>query len=163
MGNKVKYRDDILKLHAAGLSAREIEKQLGCCHQLIYYYTKPGVKKRYEQQATKRKRHANQQIKLLHGGKCRVCGYDRCLPALDFHHVDPSQKKGTVQSFMNVGRLEDARKEANKCILVCSNCHREHHSGILSLDGIAPFVDNMDKETMSLKKIVPGREIISTI
>jgi hypothetical protein len=30
------------------------------------------------------------------GGQCVLCGYDRCLAALQFHHVDPSTKRFTV-------------------------------------------------------------------
>jgi hypothetical protein len=64
------------------------------------------------------------------GGCCAVCGYDRCIGNLHFHHVDPSQK-----SFeLNLSRgkaLESYRKEAEKCVLVCANCHGEIEAGLI--------------------------------
>lgn len=24
------------------------------------------------------------------GGKCQCCGYDKCIQALEFHHIDPT-------------------------------------------------------------------------
>jgi hypothetical protein len=55
--------------------------------------------------------------------KCQRCGYDKCLAALDFHHKDPTKKDGIVLSFGLVWQ----KVEAQKCELVCSNCHREIH------------------------------------
>lgn len=59
------------------------------------------------------------------GGKCEKCGYNKCIEALDFHHLDPSQKEFGLSS--NSYSLEKMKKEADKCILVCANCHREIH------------------------------------
>lgn len=67
--------------------------------------------------------------------KCVVCGYDRCSSALDFHHVDDNEKEATI-SWMVTNRaytLDDIRKEMMKCVVVCSNCHREHHSGLIDV------------------------------
>jgi len=33
------------------------------------------------------------KLKRHFGGKCALCGYDRCLDALDFHHEDPDEKE----------------------------------------------------------------------
>lgn len=32
------------------------------------------------------------------GGKCCICGYDRCLSALEFHHTDPNKKDFTIST-----------------------------------------------------------------
>lgn len=64
------------------------------------------------------------------GGRCAICGYDRCIMNLHFHHVDPSQKSLN----MTVARgksLEAYRVEAKKCVLVCANCHGEIETGLL--------------------------------
>lgn len=58
------------------------------------------------------------------GGKCVRCGYDRCIEALEFHHRDPSTKVRTV-STGNTSSFESSLAEAEKCDLVCANCHRE--------------------------------------
>ena len=58
------------------------------------------------------------------GGKCEHCGYDRYSGALEFHHLDPTQKDPTGLRKHN---FEALMKEVDKCILLCSNCHREEH------------------------------------
>ena len=67
-----------------------------------------------------------QAIKLL-GGKCCRCGYDKCVDALEFHHEDPSKKYFKLGSG-NTMSWKEYKAEAMKCILVCSNCHKEIHN-----------------------------------
>ena len=66
------------------------------------------------------------------GGKCVVCGYDRCVGALHFHHTNPATKKFQIAARGHVHSLAKARQEAAKCILVCANCHAEIESGVIS-------------------------------
>ena len=73
------------------------------------------------------------------GGKCQCCGYDRCLSALEFHHLDPKSKEITISRSMI--SWEKLLKELNKCICVCSNCHREIHSGIRKIDTSKKYFD----------------------
>lgn len=61
------------------------------------------------------------------GGKCSICGYDKCINSLDFHHIDPNKKEYPPSYLMNLS-IENAQKELEKCILVCKNCHGEIHS-----------------------------------
>lgn len=61
-------------------------------------------------------------------GGCKICGYNKCLEALEFHHIDPKQKDGNISRITNVDRLN---KEIDKCVLLCSNCHREFHAGMI--------------------------------
>jgi hypothetical protein len=65
------------------------------------------------------------------GGCCAVCGYERCIVNLHFHHVDPTTKSFalSVASGKGLGKL---RAEAKKCVLVCANCHGEIESGVIS-------------------------------
>ena len=64
------------------------------------------------------------------GGKCSICGYDKCQGALQFHHLDPKEKEFTF-SHVNLNdtnfSIEKMKEEADKCILVCANCHFELH------------------------------------
>jgi hypothetical protein len=62
------------------------------------------------------------------GGKCERCGYDKCERALAFHHLDPTQKEYTL-SRSNIS-WDKVKKELDKCILVCCNCHMELHDEI---------------------------------
>lgn len=58
---------------------------------------------------------------------CSKCGDSRPY-VLDFHHTDPSKKEFLVSNFLGSGyALERLKAEIAKCIVLCSNCHREHH------------------------------------
>lgn len=61
------------------------------------------------------------------GGKCERCGYDKCVDALEFHHIDPTQKDKNFGN-IKIRKWEDQIKELDKCICVCANCHREIHA-----------------------------------
>lgn len=108
--------------------------------QLGYQKSNKGKKKRSEMVSNwgeaytvlrslqTRLRHMEKTERLvkLHGGACTCCGYDKCLAALDFHHTDPTAKSFTIRSFRNKTEKE-LMEECKKCILLCSNCHRELH------------------------------------
>ena len=64
-------------------------------------------------------------VELL-GGKCSICGYNKCLDALEFHHLDPSKKEFAFNK-MRLISWPRMIKELKKCILLCANCHRETH------------------------------------
>jgi hypothetical protein len=65
------------------------------------------------------------------GGKCRRCGYDKCLAALVFHHRNPKKKEFGL-GFRGIRRgIKALRKEARKCTLLCQNCHTEVHAEII--------------------------------
>ena len=64
------------------------------------------------------------------GGACRVCGYDRCVVNLHFHHVDPSTKSFRM-SIASGKSIATYREEAKKCALVCANCHGEIEAGLI--------------------------------
>lgn len=71
-------------------------------------------------------------IKLM-GGKCMVCGYNSHLEAMDFHHINPEKKEYGISQIMNKAitnktLLTFLKKEIEKCILLCSNCHSELHA-----------------------------------
>jgi transposase-like protein len=69
------------------------------------------------------------------GGRCVLCGYDRYLGALHFHHVDPKTKDFHL-AHRGVSRaLARARNEVSKCVLQCSNCRAEVEGGIVRLPG----------------------------
>ena len=84
---------------------------------------------RENQRAYQKKRTLDQWNKLFEymGGKCKHCGVDEHCPAIyDLHHVDPSTKDHSIAKIMR-RRWEVIKEEADKCILLCSNCHRKVH------------------------------------
>jgi hypothetical protein len=64
------------------------------------------------------------------GGCCLVCGNDRCLINLHFHHVDPGLKSFALTTARGKS-LAACREEARKCVLVCANCHGEIEAGLI--------------------------------
>jgi transposase len=90
------------------------------------------------QEAVVRRRRKVKEILVREaGGHCRLCGYDGCHAALEFHHLDPSAKLfGLAQDGM-ARSIDRARVEARKCILLCSNCHAEVECGVRSISGVA--------------------------
>jgi hypothetical protein len=61
------------------------------------------------------------------GGRCRICGYDRCDAAMDLHHLDPTEKDFSISSVTSWKRIVP---ELLKCVLLCCRCHREVHDGL---------------------------------
>lgn len=100
----------------------------------IYCYNCSGDSTRKDNQTRKhqktilRRSMKLQAIKLL-GGKCCKCGYDKCVDALEFHHENQDEKEFKLGSG-NTMSWKDYKSEAMKCILVCSNCHKEIHAKI---------------------------------
>jgi 5-methylcytosine-specific restriction endonuclease McrA len=75
-----------------------------------------------------RAKSRKQKLIELLGGKCSVCGYSKNYAALEFHHTNPIEKDGNLDS----RKLSNSTwgwclEESKKCILLCSNCHAEHH------------------------------------
>jgi hypothetical protein len=69
------------------------------------------------------------------GGKCTSCGYNKYTGALDIHHLDPTIKDKNFKCMRGWGK-ERILNEIKNCILLCRNCHAEHHAGHLDLDKI---------------------------
>jgi DNA-binding CsgD family transcriptional regulator len=85
-------------------------------------------------EATSRaRRRLKAKLAAEFGGRCAICGYDTCLRALEFHHVDPSQKAFAIGVEGVTRSLEALRAEAAKCVLLCRNCHAEVEAGVTEL------------------------------
>lgn len=78
-----------------------------------------------------RKRNKEKAVEYK-GGKCSICDYNKCITALEFHHLDPSEKDFTVSNNINKA-WSKIKEELDKCILVCANCHREIHEEIYKM------------------------------
>ena len=75
-----------------------------------------ALRKAMKKEAVKRK-----------GGRCIRCGYNKCERALEFHHRDPSMKEFGLAHSGTVHSWEVYWEEAQKCDLLCANCHAELH------------------------------------
>ena len=63
----------------------------------------------------------------LLGGCCVECGYARNLASMDFHHVDDGKEINVADVLVYFKRRERLERELRKCLLLCRNCHSEHH------------------------------------
>lgn len=82
---------------------------------------------------SKRRRKVKQILVDEAGGRCWLCGYDRYLGALEFHHLNPEEKRLAISYNGVTQSLVVLREEAAKCVLLCSNCHAEVEGGITAL------------------------------
>ena len=85
------------------------------------------------------RRNRKKTLVMIAGNRCNICGYDKVVSALQFHHINPDEKhyglaqKGTCHNF------DDDLNELKKCILVCANCHREIHQGLYTTQDLNKF------------------------
>lgn len=95
---------------------------------------------------------------LSRGGKCEICGYDKNIAALEFHHKNPEEKSFQIdmRRFSN-GNIENLEAELNKCILVCANCHRELHNPELLITKVKENIENTNTNSFNNRfgKICP--------
>jgi len=101
------------------------------------YNEKPEVKihqREYNQKNKKERakwfREHRKKLKIIYiqmlGGKCQSCGYDKCIAALEFHHINQNEK----ESINDPKRKNFGQKiQEGKIQLLCSNCHKELHFG----------------------------------
>jgi DNA-directed RNA polymerase subunit RPC12/RpoP len=80
-----------------------------------------------------RRRRVKRILVAEAGGCCRRCGFAEHPAALQFHHVDPTQKTFGLSSAGVSRSLERSREEAQKCVLLCSNCHALVEAGVASV------------------------------
>lgn len=86
----------------------------------------------------RRRRKVKEILVAEAGGKCVVCGYSRHMAALQFHHLDPSTKSFGLGVRGITRSLASLKKEAEKCVLLCANCHAEVEVGAIQLPGKVP-------------------------
>lgn len=85
----------------------------------------PSRTPKMRERRIERKREVMRQldlIKLALG--CRDCGYNADPIALDFDHLDPTQKVDSICALAKRGSLARVLTEIEKCDVVCANCHR---------------------------------------
>ncbi len=89
-----------------------------CCEKCSMKYYVNAHRRRTKEKAIEYK-----------GGKCSICGYNTCVAALQFHHLDPKEKEFSLSHDGHARKWETVKQELDKCILVCANCHAEIHNG----------------------------------
>lgn len=94
--------------------------------QNFYRVSKKRCKKCYAKYIRSR-RQSNRTFALEElGGRCSLCGYNKCLAALDIHHIKPELKSKNWISHPTWPR-DRLLEELKTCQLLCKNCHTEKH------------------------------------
>jgi len=130
---------------------KKVAKKLGTSHQKLRSFIE--IKKRKGQTKKERRKsmvkHVDNHRKKMKfrivdykGGKCEICGYNKSVASLTFHHINPKDKNFTIG-----GRnysWKTMKNEVDKCVLVCANCHGEIHEEIRE-KGECEFLKNYKK------------------
>ena len=141
--NKINRLDDetileIKKLYKELRSSLKVSKILNIsklsvlkyCDEIFYRekVTDDEKKIRLSKNVIDWRRRKKIELVEYKGGECEKCGYKKSINALEFHHIDPKQKDFSISG--KSWSLERLKKEVDKCIIVCANCHREIHDEI---------------------------------
>lgn len=122
----------------AGKEAGKLEIVFDCIHHGPTAYVLEGrgyyrCKRCRSDGISRHRRRLKETLVAEAGGRCMICGYDRSLAALEFHHLDPLEKRLGISANGLTLSLDAVRAEAAKCVLLCSNCHAEVENGFASL------------------------------
>jgi len=93
--------------------------------ELIDHRRKRRSEKTYRYQK-KRRRQLKTQLVATRGGRCLDCAYVGPPAAFDFHHRDATSKRFGIGTFS--GGWDELLVEAEKCDMLCANCHRLRHA-----------------------------------
>jgi hypothetical protein len=77
----------------------------------------------------KRRKKMRAMVISYKGGKCILCGYNKCIWALDLHHIFGKEKSFGISARGLTRAWKVVKAEADKCVILCANCHREIHAG----------------------------------
>ena len=119
--------NEIRRLAREGSTGSQIAHRLGVHVTTIYKHLNPALYERAKAATKERQRRNKKALIEYKGGKCSACGYDKCQQALDFHHT--GEKSFTIGNRKSAP-IDILKKEADKCILLCRNCHAELHAEI---------------------------------
>jgi hypothetical protein len=121
-------------------STRKVAKELGISREYIRKYvdifipiklSNEQIKINNYKRTYSWKKEAKKLLVEYKGGKCINCGYSNCVESLDFHHLDSKEKDFNISG--KSYSLERLKNEVDKCVLLCSNCHREFHAGYIKI------------------------------
>lgn len=85
------------------------------------------------------------------GGRCELCGYNRCIEALEFHHTDSFGKDFSISEKGYTRSWDAVREELDKCMLLCANCHRELHAKLAASGGNAGVKSGLNQGNRNVR------------
>lgn len=99
------------------------------------------------------------------GSHCQICKYNKCFDALELHHINPSEKEFGFGAIMaHPVKWDIIKEELKKCILLCSNCHREVHDNLVEIPKIyQQFDESLIIATPLKNKIITNCPVCNEI
>jgi DNA-binding transcriptional MerR regulator len=128
--NLPQTKQDFDKLYSDKLTSREIQFFYNSFYKKVNLgTTKDSIPKEYY---SNKRYQIKKELVDYKGGCCEICGYNKSLRALQFHHINPKEKDFNIGGVTTLN--ESVKNELNKCILVCANCHSEIHDNNIRSD-----------------------------
>jgi Mor family transcriptional regulator len=105
-------------------------------------------------------------LQFKHINECELCGYNTCATSLEFHHLDPNTKDTKISKFVynhswkTLENLTDeAKKELDKCIVVCRNCHQTLHQDMKFIqlnweEIVAKSINLIEKNLINSQEVI---------
>ena len=110
----------VKSLHSQGLTQAQISQSLGCARSTISYILNKDYRKQVNKKTLERKRKLKSKAVEYKGGKCEICGYNKCIEALEFHHLDSSTKSHHFSRMRSSALNSSKKKELDLCMLLCA-------------------------------------------
>lgn len=92
-----------------------------------------------------------ERVVYVMGESCQLCGYNKCNKALELHHINPKEKESSISGNLLNNSWDKLCGELQKCILLCSNCHKEVHDNLDNFSFISSF--NLEKAS-EIKELI---------
>lgn len=122
--------DKINLLYSEGMQIAKIVKIVGFTKGTVRKYIEGDLRKRFRVKTKSEavvswRRNTKEKLVMYKGGRCEKCGYNKCIAALEFHHLNPLEKDFSISG--KSWGFETLKLEVDKCMLLCANCHKEEH------------------------------------
>jgi hypothetical protein len=93
-------------------------------------YHKNRIEKRKQETLAFKKSTRDFINEYKNSSKCFCCEESESV-CLDFHHLyDKEFSLGAATGRYSIERI---KKEIDKCVILCSNCHRKLHAGLIDI------------------------------
>lgn len=115
-----------------GIQSSSSDRRNSWCKSCVRERSKQWYKKNFETSKKKSSKRAQDRrnwiVEIKQQLECIKCGENH-ISCLDFHHVDPTKKEFGIANAINKLNIEkkEILKEIEKCIVLCSNCHKKFH------------------------------------
>lgn len=120
------------QFHKRNRSKTGYQSQCKECNRIaVRKHIAKDTAKFYAQNKASRDARINKYREYKASRGCHFCNEKEPV-CLEMHHLDPSTKEVDPSTAVNQS-WEWFEREAEKCIVVCANCHRKVHAGILTL------------------------------